>query len=219
LLIEVEDTGIGIKADNHKLLFSEFTPAENAFTGKYGGTGLGLAISKMLVEAMNGEIGVESTFNEGSTFWFTLKLEQGNTDEVEKQNVQKQEKTESNHHISILLAEDDPVNQKVARIIFGEKGVKVAVASNGREAVDKFRSGKFNMVVTDLMMPEMDGFQATIKIREIEKQNNWKPVPVVAMTAGITPGIRQKCCDAGMDAIVGKPVKEEELNKILDMIS
>ncbi len=219
LLIEVEDSGIGIKEENQRLLFNEFAQAENNITRKYGGTGLGLAISKMLAETMNGNIGVKSTFGKGSTFWFTVKVNEVSTAEAEQKKTKAPEEKKGKRDIKILLAEDNPVNQKVAKIIFGEKGVDVTVAENGKEAVEMFVSGEFHMVVTDLMMPEMDGFEATRKIREIEKKNQWKAVPVVAMSASITPEIRQKCREAGMDAFLGKPVKGDELNKILDLVS
>ncbi len=225
--IEVTDTGIGIAEETKKKLFKIFSQADASFTRRFGGTGLGLVISKNLVERMGGYLGVESKLGQGSTFWFTLTLDEaipkqpivkndtqtpGNTSQVEQENkpvgpVQKRK---------ILLAEDNLVNQKVASMVITRLGHSVDVAGNGLEALDKFKQNQYDLILMDIMMPEMDGLEATMAIREVERNDpSRKPIRIIALTANAMREDRERCMTAGMDDYLSKPFKPEDLEKVL----
>ncbi len=218
LLFKVSDTGIGISEEGKKRLFQSFSQVDKSTTRKFGGTGLGLAISKNLCEMMGGEIGVESEEGVGSTFWFTLKLEI--TDKETFDLSHKQEninlmKEKVKMKLNILLAEDNPINQKVAVVNLNNMGHEVDVAKNGKEAVEKFLQNKYDLVFMDIQMPEMDGIEATKKIREIENERKVsRKIPIIAMTANTMEGDREKYLQAGMNDYVSKPFKQNELVSI-----
>ncbi|UCB55320.1 MAG: response regulator [Thiotrichales bacterium] len=208
---EVEDTGVGIEENVKDKLFNEFTQADGSTTRKYGGTGLGLAIVKQLVEMMEGRFGVESVPGEGSTFWFRLPLAVGEEQSMEQPQEQERELKEklSGH---VLLVEDNPINQMVAQKMLEKIGIQSTLAGDGQEALDKLAQESFDAVLMDCQMPVMDGFVATQNIRQQEALND---LPVIAMTANVMEGDREKCLGAGMNDYIGKPVVEADLKKTL----
>jgi len=208
---EVEDTGVGIKAGIKDKLFKEFTQADGSTTRKYGGTGLGLAIVKQLVEMMHGLFGVDSVHGEGSTFWFRLPLEIGDEDSLKQAN-QKEPEIQKELSGHVLLVEDNPINQMVAQKLLEKIGIQSTLAADGQEALDRLEQESFDAVLMDCQMPVMDGFEAARRIREREALNR---LPVIAMTANVMEGDREKCISAGMNDYIGKPVVEADLKKIL----
>ena len=216
LLFRVIDTGIGISEEEKKKLFKEFSQTQLSTTRKYGGTGLGLSISKKLAELMGGEIGVKSKKGKGSTFWFTAVFEKCLTEkkeiikttEVKNKNVKK---------LSILLVEDNKINQKVAIFNLKRFEHKIDVADNGKIAVEKFKKNKYDLILMDVQMPVMDGIKATKKIREIENENNiTDKIKIIAMTASTMKGDKEKFLNAGMDDFISKPFKIKDLENIFN---
>ena len=211
----VADTGIGISQEKQKLIFEAFTQSDSSTTRQYGGTGLGLSISSRLVALMGGNIWVESQPGQGSTFHFKLKL-----------GLQKfpaspppltadgpaplQVPTEDQRRFKILLAEDNVVNQKVAVRFLEKRGHTVVLAESGKKALDAWRKQTFDIILMDVQMPEMDGFEATARIREREKSSR-KHIPIIALTAHAMVGDRQRCLAAGMDDYVSKPINVDDL--------
>ncbi|MGE5547717.1 MAG: ATP-binding protein [Solirubrobacterales bacterium] len=207
LRFEVRDTGVGIPDDAKDRLFQSFSQADSSITRRFGGTGLGLAICKRLVELMGGEIGMDSESGRGSCFWFTLAL--GTYDDLPAVAAQAAPMPQSRRPLAILLAEDNPVNQKVATALLSKAGHQVIAVPNGREAVEAVASRPFDLVLMDVHMPEMDGFQATRHIRLLA--GTAARTPVIAMTANVLAGDEEKCLAAGMDDYLGKPFKPAEL--------
>jgi signal transduction histidine kinase/CheY-like chemotaxis protein len=214
-LIRVEDTGAGIPADRQAGLFTVFTQLDGGT--RQGGTGLGLAICRQLVELAGGRIGVESVPGSGSTFWFHLPLKK---QDVQATNYRQQEipqrratKPQEPLGLKLLLAEDNPINQEVARELLRMMGCEVAVVENGREAVELVKREAFDVVLMDCHMPELDGFEATRQIRALAAPTC--DVPIIAMTASASSADRDACMDAGMDGHLAKPVYERTLYETL----
>jgi TMAO reductase system sensor TorS len=207
---EVEDTGIGIRSDIKDELFNEFTQADGSTTRKYGGTGLGLAIVRQLVEMMHGRFGVESVPGEGSTFWFRITLPVGEAQATKQSSSEQVVKGLLHGHV--LLVEDNPINQMVAQKMLEKIGLESTLAGDGQEALNMLEQGRFDAVLMDCQMPVMDGFEATRRIRE---QTALLSLPVIAMTANVMEGDREKCIEAGMNDYIGKPVVEADLKKTL----
>lgn len=222
----VSDTGIGIPADRQDILFTPFTQVDSSTTRKYGGTGLGLAISKQLAELMEGRIGVDSQEGIGSTFWFTAVFEKqpsghisadekpleivDNGNVVTVQSIQP-EGVGIKRAIRILVVEDNPVNQKVAKIMLKKMGLRADVVANGREAINALQISPYELVLMDCQMPEMDGFEATRSIRHEGSKVRNPLIPIIAMTASAMEGDRERCIKAGMSDFIGKPVQQREL--------
>ena len=218
---DVIDTGIGISEEGRKKLFKSFSQVDASTTRTYGGTGLGLAISKSLAEMMEGEINVESEPGKGSDFWFSAKLQKSDPEILKKKSTNEFiYMSAESPKLKILLAEDNIVNQKVAMIHFQSLGHEVEVAKNGKIAVEMFESKNYDVIFMDVQMPEMDGFEATQAIREIEKNsgNNTK-IPIIAMTANAMQGDKERCLAAGMDNYISKPFTAGSLLKILQTYS
>jgi PAS domain S-box-containing protein len=244
LRFSVSDTGIGIPADKQALIFSAFTQADGSTTRRYGGTGLGLAISVQLVEMMGGRIWVESPpplpgpadhtlttgFEDpmadpnskiggpGSVFYFTVHVGIGvsaGTEANVNQPMGDRDFSEPGERLSILIAEDNLVNQKVAMGLLSRRGHRLVLAANGRESVDWYLRESFDIVLMDVQMPEMNGFEATRAIREIERVRGGH-VPIVAMTAHAINGDRERCLAAGMDFYLPKPIKAEKLYRAIE---
>jgi len=215
LKITVSDTGIGIPKAALETLFNAFTQADGSTTRKYGGTGLGLAIVSQLVEMMGGSLGVESEEGKGSAFWFIASFQC--TDEaVEAVEQSVTEKKPLQLNAKILLVEDNQINQMVAMKMLQKIGLKAVLANNGVEALAILSEQSFDLVLMDCQMPEMDGFDATTKIRKLDiKTRHEKPLPVVAMTANVMSGDRERCLEVGMDDYIGKPVQREKLESVL----
>ena len=226
----VSDTGIGIPASRQDILFSLFTQVDGSTTRKYGGTGLGLAISRQLAELMGGMIGVQSEEGKGSTFWFTAVFErqsarpgsagerpieiggEGAIDRIEtKPDISQSFKRK----MRILVAEDNPVNQKVAQALLRKMGLQSDVVANGQEAVNALQTTPYDLVLMDCQMPEMDGYEATSKIRQQESKALNPCIPIIAMTALVMQGDREKCIQAGMNDFIAKPVLRRDLAKML----
>ncbi len=226
LTFEVTDTGIGIPADVQKKIFCPFDQADTSTTRKYGGTGLGLSISTQLVELMGGQIMVQSESNCGSMFYFVLPfpVDSGVPTEsptvamvVDKltETVTPPETTTSGRRI--LLSEDNRVNQRFATRILEKGGYVVVPAVTGREVVDIFMTQQIDVILMDIQMPEMDGFEATRLIREHEKTTG-QHIPIIATTAHAMQGDRQRCLDGGMDDYVSKPINQELLFSKLEQV-
>ena len=215
LKIAVSDTGIGIPQQAQKTLFNAFTQADGSTTRKYGGTGLGLAIVSLLVDMMDGTLGVESIEGDGSSFWFTARF-QRTKERPEIISEQVVDKGPVQWHANVLLVEDNPINQMVAQKMLEKVGVKPQLANNGLEALKLLNEQAFDLVLMDCQMPEMDGFDATREIRKLGiKAKNKKVLPIVAMTANVMSGDRERCLDVGMDDYIGKPVQREQLESVL----
>ncbi len=212
----VQDTGIGIPADKQRIIFESFTQADGSTTRKYGGSGLGLAISKQLVRLMDGSIGVESEPGRGSMFSFTARFAPQTPVEApffvsgHQENAAQLVASESLRALSVLLAEDNKVNQKVAVALLKKAGHRVQVVANGRDAVLESSRGGFDVVLMDVQMPEVDGIQATQMIRAREKDSG-AHVPIIALTAHVMNGDRERCIEAGMDDYLSKPLNAAAL--------
>jgi CheY-like chemotaxis protein len=214
--LSVADTGTGIPSDKLPLIFQNFTQVDGSITRRYGGTGLGLAITRKLVDLHGGRVWVESTLGKGSTFFVTLSL--GATDQTE---VRKGKPAPMAARLAplprltgrVLVVEDNLVNQKVVTTILRKQGLAVEVANNGREALDSLnqfdsRGEPFSLVLMDVQMPVMNGFEAT---RLIRQDPRWGRLPVLAMTACAMIGDREKCLAAGMSDYISKPVHSDHL--------
>ncbi len=211
LRFEVQDTGIGIPLEQQAQIFEPFRQADGSTTRKYGGTGLGLAISRKLIERMGGRMGVVSAPGQGSTFWFELALPASEPPAQTKSECPCRAKDRADlTGLRVLVAEDNPVNQKVIRRTLEKWGVAIQIASNGREALEWLEREPFHIVLMDCQMPEMDGYEATQCVRAREQASDAR-IPIIALTANALEGDREKCIAAGMDDYLTKPVNPEAL--------
>ncbi|HEX8517445.1 MAG TPA: response regulator [Bacteroidia bacterium] len=213
---KIIDSGIGIPEDKLASVFEGFTQASNETTRKYGGTGLGLTIVKQLIEMQGGSISVESKVGQGSTFTFNVKFKKNhNTD----QKVVVEDKyEESSLELSILLVEDNSLNQILAKKVLNDWNWKVDVADNGLIAVEKMQKNDYDVVLMDIQMPEMDGYETTRRVRRTfeSPKNN---IPIIAMTAHALAGEAEKCINVGMNDYISKPFDKKVLySKILKVI-
>ncbi|VVB63842.1 Methanogenesis regulatory histidine kinase FilI [uncultured archaeon] len=212
----VKDTGIGIPEDKMNQLFQPFSQVDASTTRKYGGTGLGLAITKKLVELMRGRIWAESQLGKCSTFHFTILAD---ATSIKPANIMAEIRQESNigedrtHVLRILLAEDNPVNQMVMLKMLNKLGYHADVAANGTEVLRFLKLQPYDLILMDVQMPEMDGFETARAIRKLWKSADQPKI--IAITAYALKGDREKCLAAGMDDYISKPVKLEELKTVL----
>lgn len=209
----VEDTGIGISQANTNKLFKSFSQIDGSFTRRYGGTGLGLIISKQLIEMMGGDISVVSNEGKGTKFIFNLpfQIPQNKVDLViEKKSY------ESKNEYDVLLAEDDMINQTFLSNMLTKLGHRVVVANNGKEALKAYNKGKFDLVLMDILMPDMDGVETLRCIRKQEREG--EHIPIIALTAFALTGDRDKFINLGMDEYVSKPIKIDDLLFIMDKV-
>jgi signal transduction histidine kinase len=248
LHVSVRDTGIGIPPEKHALIFESFSQADGSTTRRYGGTGLGLSISKRLIHMMKGRVWIESEVGKGTTVHFTATFglreppaELPEASPVNLANLQRRSKASGDaaaelvtrhslrenrgpasarRALNILVAEDNPINQTVARRMLEKAGHRIVVAANGQLAVDALSIEHFDVVFMDVQMPVMDGFEAVAEIRlreEAAKRGDpgygrWHGrTPIIAMTAHAMSGDRDRCLAAGMDGYVGKPIRPAEL--------
>ncbi|MDR3641447.1 MAG: PAS domain S-box protein [Humidesulfovibrio sp.] len=218
LYVSVADTGIGIPDDQICYVFERFTQSDASFTRKYEGAGLGLAIVKRLASLMNGSVVVESEVGRGTTVYLHLKPELPAIAAASAAHAQDS-KGATPARLRLLLAEDEAVSRLAMHTMLVRLGHEVTAVSNGLEAVRAYESHDFDCVFMDIQMPELDGVEATRRIRELQKGSERPRVPVVALTAYAMPGDRERFMDAGMDDYVGKPVQESELNEVLAKLS
>jgi signal transduction histidine kinase/CheY-like chemotaxis protein len=212
---EVIDTGIGITESNLKKLFQSFSQVDSSTTRLYGGTGLGLVISKNISKLLGGEMGVESDEGKGSNFWFWINYKRSNESSYVYEPIELEEKVEQNK-LRILLAEDNLINQKVAQMHLEKLGHHVECAINGKIAFEMYTKSDYDLIFMDIQMPEMDGIQATKRIREFERDIQLKnPIQIIALTANAMKGDKEACLNAGMNNYMSKPFKPAELNQIL----
>jgi signal transduction histidine kinase/ligand-binding sensor domain-containing protein/ActR/RegA family two-component response regulator len=217
VLFAVRDTGVGIPLEKQSMIFEAFAQADGSVTRQQGGTGLGLAICFKLVELMHGRIWVESTPGAGSVFHFTARF--GVVDVAEAGGAPAFTMPISppavTRPLRILVAEDHAVNQKLARLMIEKMGHAVEVVDNSVKAVEAAAGSRFDLILMDVQMPEMDGFEATARIREAERLSQAGPgaghVPIVALTAHAMTGYREQCLRAGMDGYISKPIDLAEL--------
>ncbi len=212
MVFSILDTGIGIAPDQVSQLFRPFTQVDNSLTRPFGGSGLGLAISKDLVEMMGGSISLESELGTGSTFTFVLPLnpaEERQTPQPHKAPIRTPQA------LKVLLAEDDPSIRNLIKIILDKRGLSVTIAENGREAIEKWRKGGVDLILMDLQMPEMNGLEATKKIRELERDEEPRTL-IFALTAHVLPESRHECLAAGMDGFLSKPLRTEALDRAIE---
>ena len=209
----VRDTGIGIAPDRLATIFDSFTQADSSTTRKYGGTGLGLTITRRIVELLGGRLWVESMIGVGSCFHFTLP---GKPAQLAQETLPVaatpvvETAPELPKGPTILLVEDNLVNQKVAMALLQRRGYVVSLAENGLEAVAAATQQRFAAVLMDLQMPVMSGTEATEEIRSHERRSGLPPVPIIAMTANAMQGDRESCLAAGMDDYLSKPINAEQ---------
>ncbi len=215
LRVEVIDTGIGIPVNKQNRLFDSFSQLDSSTTKEYQGTGLGLAITKRLVDMMSGEIGVESKPGKGSRFWVELPFEVEEILDSSKDGFNNEQVLELLHEFRILLVEDNLINQKITKFNLEKNGCKVDVANNGKEGFEKYTNQPYDLVLMDIQMPVMDGFEATRQIRAFEKEAKSRHAFVVALTANALESEKKKSKDVGMDGFLGKPFKPIELFQLL----
>jgi PAS domain S-box-containing protein len=230
LHFEVTDTGIGVPVDKQRAIFEPFEQVEGGENRRYGGTGLGLAIASQLVALMGGKLEVESPASggrqppdsahqgadaprsPGSRFHFTARfvLVQEVGAPIAGEAIQTPPTSTAEQPLRVLLAEDNIVNQRLAVRILEKRGHSAVVACNGKEAVDQLEREPFDMVLMDLEMPQMSGFEATAAIRARERETG-RHIPILALTAHAMKGDRERCLAAGMDGYVAKPIQAREL--------
>jgi PAS domain S-box-containing protein len=214
----VEDTGIGISEEAQSRLFQPFTQVDNLTTRKYGGTGLGLAICRRLASLMGGTIGVESAQAWGSRFWFTVLVKPAvsRPTPFEPGRDARSAAPDANPKRGrILVVEDNAVNQMVAVRLLEKLGYSADIAANGIEALSAVQGISYDLILMDCQMPEMDGFEATMRLRQ-RKTDMGCRIPIIAMTANAMAGDRESCLAAGMDDYIAKPVRIEELKAKLE---
>ena len=212
ILYSVTDTGIGIPEHKLAKVFESYTQASKETTRKYGGTGLGLTIVKQIVELQNGSIDVKSKVGIGTTFSFILTFERGDDVKVDPKELVPEKKTEKVGAIRVLIADDNKLNQEVLtdHINDWDPEIKVGVADNGREAVTKLEAGHYDIILMDIQMPEMTGYEASRQIRDkLPYPKN--SIPIIAVTAATTKEEQDECFRAGMNDYVVKPVDTELL--------
>jgi PAS domain S-box-containing protein len=216
LRFAVTDTGIGISADKTAYIFNPFAQEDASITRKFGGTGLGLSICQRLVALMGGSIAVDSEPGRGSTFRFSALLGMPPAASAARPVATgPAPATGTPDRLTVLLAEDNPVNQKLAQVLLGRMGYEVSVAVNGQLALERFMTGTFDAVLMDIQMPVMDGLEATRRIREWEQAQGRPRTPIIAMTANAMPRDRDTCLQAGMDEHITKPISRQELQTVL----
>lgn len=210
IIFKVKDSGIGIPPERLASIFTGFTQAHAEITRKFGGTGLGLSISQRLLQLMGSDIQVRSVPGEGSEFFFSLTLEEASTPKyAAKAN---EEKVQTG--LKVLVIDDNPINLVVAKGMLGNFGCEVTTANSGAEALSLISANRFQVILIDLQMPEMDGFEVARKIRE-QEGDYFKNVPLIAASADVTTEVRDLALEAGMDDYVGKPLRVADLNDLL----
>ncbi|KAF1080168.1 MAG: hypothetical protein GQF41_3336 [Candidatus Rifleibacterium amylolyticum] len=223
---EVRDTGIGIAVDKQDLLFQSFTQIDSSNTRRYGGSGLGLAISKKLVLLMRGQLFVQSELGKGARFWFHIPLPV-EADKEKADHFYRQARSLSGRMVAIpmpelsqkscyaLLAEDNPVNQYVVKAMLDKLGISVDVVSNGHEAILALARRRYDILLLDLQMPLLDGFETIRLVRSNTNANFNRTIPAIAVTADAFSETREACIQAGMNDCLVKPFRMHDLSSIV----
>jgi CheY-like chemotaxis protein/anti-sigma regulatory factor (Ser/Thr protein kinase) len=210
----VKDTGIGISTEKISEIFERFTQAKSDTSRIYGGTGLGLSIAKKLVKLQSGTINVESTKGQGSEFSFnipyTIAEQEANSI---KAIIEPDQKIDIGSDVKILVVEDNILNQKLAGFMLKDWNVDFDICGNGKLAVEKLKTKNYSLILMDIQMPEMNGYEATEFIRSHLKLS----LPIIAMTAHALPGEREKCIGFGMTDYISKPIKETDLKNLINI--
>jgi len=209
LKFSIKDTGIGIKKNLQSDLFSNFTQGDSSSTKGFQGAGIGLAMAEKTVSYLGGSIGFESAEFKGSTFWFSVDLEKA-TDAGEIT------KTATPAQLPVLLVEDNKINQKIAFFTLKKLGFTVEIAENGLEAIERYEENNFKIVLMDIQMPIMNGFDATMKIRAIEKSKNLQPALIIALSANTIKEDVEKCFVVGMNEYISKPFSPDKLIEMIE---
>jgi signal transduction histidine kinase/CheY-like chemotaxis protein len=215
LVYSIVDTGIGIAPEMQAQVFAPFSQADDSITRRYGGTGLGLAICRQLADLMGGTLKLDSTPGLGSRFTLSLPLGSAASVTPTSTPVSTQPAGPAQRSLSILVAEDMPVNQALMRALLSNEGHQVAIAVNGVAAVAIAAAQRFDVILMDMQMPEMGGLEATRRLRANEAAAFLQRVPVIALTASVFPVDRAACADAGMDDFLAKPVEVDQLRASL----
>ncbi len=211
VLFKIRDTGIGMSAETVSRLFQPFMQADSSLTRKYGGSGLGLSITHHLITMLGGQIAVESQPGQGSQFIVELPFAVGDQG-FQAPASGPRHMEERLRGARVLLVEDNEINREIAREMLENAGVQVDIASNGQEAVEAVRQQAFDVVLMDIQMPEMDGYEAT---REIRRDDSRQNLPIIAMTAGVMTSERERASAAGMNDYITKPINGDELRQII----
>jgi CheY-like chemotaxis protein len=211
IYFSVQDTGIGMTDEQQQIIFEAFNQGESSTTRRFGGTGLGLTISKKIVSMLGGDLDVESQPDKGSRFYFTVKMafSQSNS------KLSDQKKVKNLHSLKgtrILVAEDSNLNMTITRKFLERWDVTIHEATNGKEAVELFKQNEYELLLIDLDMPVMDGYQAVVEIR---KQN--MEIPAIAFTAAVLPNMKQHLTDKGFTDFLQKPFRPDDLHKIISL--
>jgi PAS domain S-box-containing protein len=217
LAFEVQDTGIGVSPENQAKLFEPFTQAEASTTRRFGGTGLGLVISRRLADLMGGDLTLQSTLGQGTTLTLTVNLPEGDARDIVTTKAQDESKAVAmrpepsieaaiQEHSLVLMAEDHPINRTVLTQQVNRAGFALEVAIDGQEAFEKWQSGRYALLLTDLHMPHMDGYQLTKAVRDWERAHELPRSPILALTANAMGGEAERCLELGMDDYLIKPV-------------
>lgn len=215
LRFTVVDTGIGIAQQDLEHVFKSFTQSDASTTRKHEGTGMGLAICQQIAKLMSGSVGVESDVGVGSRFWFEVPYVASTQAQVVQAPIIAVKAQETARVVGrVLLVEDNPVNQKVASALLKKLGLTVDVANDGVEGVKKYQENRYDMIFMDCLMPNMDGFEATRAIRELESVSG-AHIPISALTANALEDDRKCCKEAGMDDFISKPINPGMLNEVI----
>jgi len=217
LKFSVTDTGIGIKNENQKKIFDAFNQGDINIVKEFGGTGLGLSITNKLLGMMNSKLLVDSVYNEGSTFWFELEVQSSSKDKPELENIKIAESDDiyiNNKACSVLIVEDNNINMLLAKTLIKKimPNASIDTAVNGDEALKLSQMNHFDIIFMDIIMPVMNGYEATQSIRKIEKYKN---TPIIALTAGTVMGEKEKCLEAGMNDYISKPILKGTLENVI----
>ena len=212
LLFSVKDEGIGISNDKIKKIFDSFVQEDSSTTRKFGGTGLGLSISKELVTLLGGELKVTSEKGEGSQFYFTIPVKIGE----EIIELKKEQKYRQFSQEKVLLVEDNHANQLFMKVILKKMNLQFDIANDGTEAVEKFKSNNYDIILMDENMPNMNGIEATKHILNYEKKKKLRHTPIVALTANAIKGEKERFLNAGMDCYLTKPVDKVKLINVIE---
>jgi PAS domain S-box-containing protein len=212
----VKDSGIGMTNEQIQNVFEPFTQADDGISRKYGGTGLGLAICSDIIKLMGSKIELNSQPNRGSEFSFTLNMQKGNKLEIQEVKTDKYELSTNKKDINVLVAEDNINNQTLIKILLEKLGASCDIVQNGYEAIDTYKNNRYDIVLMDINMPELDGVSATKELQRLQKDEDLYQAPIIALTANSISGDRQKYIDSGLDDYLSKPIIFDELKNIFE---